>query len=264
VLGTYRDTPIDRSESLAATLGRLVRRRHHVSLFSLANHTQAEVEEMLRVLSGHPPPRKVTAAIYAESDGNAFFVEEVFRHFAESGRLVDEHGRLRTDLQIGELEVPPNVRLVISQRLERLSEPTRRMLAVAAIMGRNFSFEILEHVLEMESADLLDAIEAAERAQIIVEQPSGPEAHYRFAHELFRQTLLTQLATPRRQRYHLRIADQLERLYAHTPELHAADIARHLVRCGSAANPARTAHYLTLAGDRRHAAAAYEEALRDY
>src|SRR6202163_4888883 len=263
LLGTYRDSRLDVSDALMATIARMLH-RHQVNLMSLEGFTISEVGAMLHGLSGYPPPAEIAAAVYAESDGNAFFVEELFRHLAEAGKLLDEAGGFRTNLTIDELDVPGNVRLVIGQRLRRLTEPTRRTLAIAAIMGRHFSFDVLEAVADTEPDDLLEAIEEAQMAKLIVEEHDDVQLQYRFAHELIRQTILTELAAPRRQRIHLRIADALQQLHNDDLESYAADIARHLVQSRANADPARTAHHLTLAGDRAQAAAAYEEALRDY
>lgn len=198
-----------------------------------------------------------------ESEGNALFVEELFRHLAESGKLLDGRGAFRSDLRIDELDVPATLRLLIDRRLARLDERTRRMLGLAAVVGRYFAYDVLEAVGVLESVELLDAIEAAERARMIVEESMRGPASYRFGHELFRQTLLAGLSTPRRQRYHLQVADALERLRGDAPELAAAEIARHLQQSGTA-DPERTARHLALAGDRAQAAAAFEEALRAY
>ena len=56
----------------------------------------------------------------------------------------------------------------------------------------------------------------------------------------------------------------MERLYARTLEEHAGDLAYHLYQAGTAAEPEKTAHYLTLAGERAFGAAAIEDALRHY
>jgi predicted ATPase len=115
VVGTYRDSPSDITPQLAATLSRAVRSRHG-HLVALASHSEDEVGALLQALTSQRPPETVAAAIYEETDGNAFFVEEVFRHLVESGRLLDGKGRFRTDVAIGDLDVPANVRLVIDRR----------------------------------------------------------------------------------------------------------------------------------------------------
>ena len=86
---------------------------------------------MLNSLSGKSPPATVVGEIFAETDGNPFFVEELFRHLEEENRLYDSSGKFRSELKIGELDAPPSVRLVVARRLARLSELTQKMLATA-------------------------------------------------------------------------------------------------------------------------------------
>jgi tetratricopeptide (TPR) repeat protein len=263
IVGTYRHVELDLARSLARVLEELLRQRlaHDLALKRL---TQAEVESMLRALGGQEPPASHVQAIYDETDGNCFFVEEVFRHLASEGKLFDAEGRWRPELSIAELEVPRSVRLAIGRRLERVSEDCRRVLTTAAVIGRGFSFELLDALGEVDTDALLDATDEAERAYLVASTSDGAEDRFTFAHELIRQTLLTGVSAPRRRRLHLRVAEATERVYARTLEEHAADLAHHLYQAGAAAAPQKTVHYLTLAGERAMAAAAFEEALRQY
>jgi class 3 adenylate cyclase/tetratricopeptide (TPR) repeat protein len=263
IVGTYRDVELDVARPLARALEELLRQRlaHDLTLKRLP---EAGVEAMLRALSGQEPPTPLVQAVYAETEGNPFFVEEVFKHLAEEGKLFDVQGHWRPDLSISELEVPRGVRLVIGRRLERVSEDCRRVLTTAAVIGRGFSFELLEALGQVEADVLLDAVDDAERAHLITSAGDGREARFTFAHELIRQTLLSGLSLPRRQRMHLRVAEAMERVYGRALEEHAADLAHHLYQAGTAADPQKTVHYLSLAGDRALAAAAFEDALRHY
>jgi class 3 adenylate cyclase/tetratricopeptide (TPR) repeat protein len=263
ILGTYRDVELDVARPLAEALRELTRQRlaHDLALKRLP---QAEVVAMLRALSGQEPPASLVQEVYRETEGNPFFVEEVYKHLAEEGKLFNEQGRWRADLSISELEVPRGIRLVIGQRLERLSGPCRRVLTTGAVIGRSFSFELLRALGEADTDAILDAIDEAERAHLITSTAEGREARFSFAHELIRQTLLSGLSLPRRQRMHLRVAEAIERVHARTLEEHAGDLAYHLYQAGTAADPEKTAHYLTLAGDQAMEAAAFEDALRHY
>jgi class 3 adenylate cyclase/tetratricopeptide (TPR) repeat protein len=263
IVGTYRDVELDVARPLARGLRELTRQRlaHRLALRRLP---QDAVEAMLRALSGQEPPPSLVQAVYSETEGNPFFVEEVFKHLAEEGKLFDVQGRWRRDLSISELDVPEGIRLVIGQRLERLNEEWRRALTAAAAIGRAFSFELLEALGEVDTDVLLDAVDEAERAHLITAVSDGPEDRFTFAHELIRQTLLSGLSSPRRRRLHLRVAEAMERVYARALEEHAADLAHHLDQAGAAADPRKTVHYLMLAGERAMAAAAFEEALRHY
>ena len=78
-----------------------------------------------------------------ETEGNPFFVEEVSLHLVESGVLLDEHGRVRTDLRLDEVSVPESIRLVLGQRLDRLTASTRNVLVAAAVSGRTFESDVV-------------------------------------------------------------------------------------------------------------------------
>ena len=166
----------------------------------------------------------------------------------EDGKIFDATGQFRAHLTVDEVDVPDNVSLVLGRRLDQFSEKARQVLGAAAVIGRSFSFPVLESLFEQEKAeDLLMALEEAQRMGLIVPSAEGPEALFTFAHELVRQTLLAGFALPRRQRLHLRVAEATERVYAGAVHEHAGEIAHHLVKAGPLADIEKLAHYLTLA-----------------
>lgn len=122
------------------------------------------VEQMLTALSAQQPPKSLARVVFEGTEGNPFFVEEVFRHLAEEGKLFDEQGMFRPTLKVDQLEVPEGVRLVLRRRLERLSENARRILTTAAVIGRAFSLQFLESVERGGPDAVLEAVEAAEHA----------------------------------------------------------------------------------------------------
>jgi tetratricopeptide (TPR) repeat protein len=163
---------------------------------------------------------------------------------------------------ISESEVPQSVLLVLGRRLDRLSEASRRLLAAAAVIGHTCTLGLLEAVVAVSRDALLDSLDEAERAHLIVSAESQREATVTFAHVLVRQTLLRGLSTPRRQQLHLRVADAIELVYRSTVEEHEAALAHHLCRAGTAAAPARTGRHLRRAAELPLASVAFEEALR--
>ena len=126
-----------------------------------------EVAAMLNSLSGKSAPAAVVGEIFAETEGNPFFVEELFRHLEEENRLYDSSGQFRSELEIAELDAPPSVRLVVARRLARLSDLTQKMLATAAVIGRFFSFEILQASCDADADSILECVEEAEKAGLV-------------------------------------------------------------------------------------------------
>ena len=121
----------------------------------------------------------MVSEIYAETSGNPFFVEELFRHLEEEKRLYDAAGQFHSELKIGEQDAPPSVRLVVARRLERLSEPARKMLATAALIGRSFSREILRPAGHTDADSLLECIEESERAGLLTSVARVPGSDLR-------------------------------------------------------------------------------------
>jgi tetratricopeptide (TPR) repeat protein/tRNA A-37 threonylcarbamoyl transferase component Bud32 len=260
IVGTYRDVELDVERPFAQTLESLLKERL-ASRISLRRLPASGVESMLQALSGQPPPSSLSRVVFKETEGNPFFVEEVFHHLAEDGQLFDATGAWRAELRVDTLRVPEGVKLVIGRRLRRLSETARRVLTTAAVIGRTFSVALLEALEPGQSDPVLDALEEAERAQLIAAEPSGRESRFRFTHELIRQTLTDALLMPRRQRLHARIAEALERVYATSREKQAPALAHHLYQAGTASDAEKTNQYLLLAADQARTAAAYEESL---
>jgi DNA-binding CsgD family transcriptional regulator len=263
VLCTYRDVELGVSRPLAKTLQELVRRRlaHDLLLRTLA---EPAVAEMIEAYGPGAPPAGLVALVYRETEGNPFFVEEVLRHLAEEGKLFDAAGGWRSDTAMGETAVPRSVRLVIEQRLARLSDGCRRLLASAAVVGRDFSFEVLQGLGDLETEALIGAIEEAERAGLIHDASRGREARYSFSHELIRQTLVGGLSLPRRQRLHLRVADTMEHIYGPTVDSHVAELAFHYRQAGAGAHPEKAVDYSIRAGAAAAGVFAWGEAVTHY
>jgi eukaryotic-like serine/threonine-protein kinase len=260
VIATYRDTDLDVNRPFARTLESLVRQKLAARM-QLHRLPMAGVEKMLAGLSEQKPPPSLARVIFEETEGNPFFVEEVFRHLVEEGKLFDQSGKFLAGLRVEALQVPDGVRLVLGRRLQRLGDDARRILTTAAVVGRVFPLELLEDLEKSNPDAALNAVEEAERARLVEPEPSGRSARYRFVHELIRQTLVETLSLPRRQRLHTRVAEALERVYASSLDAHVPALAHHLYEAGAAVPAEKAIHYLTEAAARATAAAAFEEAL---
>ena len=258
VLGTYRDDEVDLHHPLAQVIGQLARRRL-VERVSLRRLTFDGVRAMLQALAGQPAPEQLVRVIDRETEGNPFFVEEVYLHLVESGVLLDEHGRVRPDLQVDDVWAPESIRLVLGQRLERLAESTREVLVAAAVSGRVFASELVGEVAEAGPDQLVDAFDEAERARLIT--PGETAGELMFGHELIRQTLLSGVSAGKRERLHLRTAEAISRLYSDDLQAHAGELAYHLSHAGRSGDPAVLVHYLTIAGERAFDAAAFDDAV---
>ena len=258
IVGTYRSGYLDDNPTLVRTLEELI--RLGVRPQKLNGLSKDAVAQMLHVLSQREAPESLVNLIFEESQGYPFFVEEVYRHLIEEGKVFDEAGQFRRDIKIDEIDVPENVRLIIRRRLERLDENEMRVLAAAAVIGRSFSFKLLNAVCEKDIDELFTVVEKAQHMGVIVPSSEGPETPFTFAHELVRQTLLSDISGARQQQLHANVAAAIERLYPQAIEERAGEVANHLIKAGAFADEQKLVRNLTLAGNSALDAAAFEEA----
>jgi uncharacterized membrane protein len=238
IIGTYRDGYSDNNPALARTLEEMI--RTGIRPLKLGGLSKDAVAQMLHELSKRQVPETLVSLIFEESQGYPFFVEEVYRHLIEEGKVFDEAGQFRTDVEIDEIDVPENVRLIIGRRLERLDENEKRALTAAAVIGRNFSFKLLTAICEIDVDELFTIVEKAQQMGIIVANSEAPEKPFTFSHELVRQTLLAGISTPRRQHLHADVAHAIARLQPEAANARAGDIDIHLVKAGSFADADRS------------------------
>jgi DNA-binding SARP family transcriptional activator/RecA/RadA recombinase len=250
VLLAYRDA--ERSPELVDTLIHL-RREHFLEQLPLRGLDERDATALMTELGSNPLPERVTRALWEETRGNPFFLEEILRHLEsrEARTWPLEH------------DLPEGVREVIGRRLDGLAESTARVLAHAAVIGREFDLDLLEAVGGVGEDALDDAVEEGVRAQLVAEMP---EAYGRcsFTHALIRQVLYERLSLSRRSRLHLRVAEALEALGSGEDPAQLAELARHFALAPPARGAERAADYAQRAA--RHAAEmlAYEEAARLY
>jgi AAA ATPase domain len=235
IIATYRAGYSENNPALVRTLEELI--RMGVRPLKLGGLSKVATAEMLRGLSQRQEvPESLVSLIFERSQGYPFFVEEVYRHLIEEGKVFDEAGQFRADVEIDEIDVPENVRLIIGRRLERFDENEKRALTTAAVIGRSFSFKLLNAICEIDVDELFTIVEKAQQMGIVVASSEAPEHPFTFSHELVRQTLLARISTPRRQQLHAGVADAIARLQPDAVNDRAADIVIHLTKAGSFAD----------------------------
>jgi len=262
IIGTYRDDELDTHRPFTRTLQELTRERL-IDDMVLKCLDKAGVKKLIEGRAGRKAPDELVDLVFQETEGNPFFVEEVLRHLEEEGKLYDARGEFTSGVEIKDTEVPRSLRLVIGQRLARVSDTCARVLTSAAVAGRTFSFALLLKVNDkLDEDDVLDALEEAEAASLVEDLSGEREARYGFVHEQIRQTLLSELSFPRRQRLHLRIGNALEALHGARANEHAGELSYHFLRAGQAAETDRTVAYLCEAAQRALDSLAFEDAMK--
>jgi DNA-binding SARP family transcriptional activator len=252
IVGTYRPADVGPEHPLTAVLADLRRDRlfERISLDGLDEH---QVADLIASHAGHAAPGGVVNAVHERTDGNPFFVEEVMRDLIETGVLVEREGRWDSTLSPDEIGVPEGVKEVLESRLRRLSAGCRSVLAHAAVLGREFSFEVLTAMAGSGDDDVIEALEEAGEAQLVLEQ----DGVHAFTHALVRETLYGGLSAPRRQRMHAGAARAIESVEGETA---VAALASHYRLAGPGGDPTKAIDYSLAAGGRAAELSAWEDA----
>lgn len=240
VLITYRSDEVLRRHPLSALIADLARARLATAI-ALRALDGAETDRLIEAtLSGVPLDLETRAAIYARSEGNALFTEELLKSLVEAGAIVQ---RMDGGWQRGrgsQLRLPETLRDLVIGRVERLRPSTTATLAAASVIGGRFDYDTLRRVRGVEESDLTNDLRQSVDEQLVVEQREGGGASFAFRHALTREVIYDDLLLPERQRLHLLVAAALV-ASEHAP---AAIVAEHW----------------SAGGDRQRAARAYEAA----
>jgi class 3 adenylate cyclase len=261
VIGTYRDTDLERTNPLTHALADL-RRLPDVTRLGLSGLDRDEVLRVLESTAGHELDdrgRELAGGIHAETEGNPFFVEEVLRHLAETGRIYERDGRWTID-DPSSVGIPEGVREVIGRRLDRLSERTNEVLLVAAVAGQSFELDVLSQLVDLDEDELLEALDEAGDARLVREVGVG---QYRFSHALVRSTLYDEMRPTRRARVHHRVGETIERVHSNVIEQHLGELAHHFGAAGPA-DAAKALEFCRRAGERALEVRAPDEAVGSY
>ena len=197
--------------------------------------------------------------MYQQTGGNPFFVEEVLRSLVEDGTIFRTESKWdRKPIQ--EIVLPESVKSVLKSRLTKLQPETLNVLTMASVMGSEFDFEVLHEVSQLEEDTLLQRLEKAFSAGLVRQVPRQ-ESVFKFTDDRIRQLLLNDLIPIRRAKYHLKIAEAMQKAYLKNPEGQAESIANHFSEGG---DTEQTIKYSIIAGDRNRTIHAYQQATQDY
>src|SRR5439155_6184507 len=143
--------------------------------------TVDEVHRMISALQDQEVRWSLAEAVHRQTEGSPLFIQEVLRYLAEEGVITHEDGRWRrTGDDAPETHIPEGLRDVIGRRLSRLGPECNRLLAIAAVIGREFELRALQAVAEAEEEALLTALEEALRTGVLEEQSRVGVVRYRF------------------------------------------------------------------------------------
>jgi tetratricopeptide (TPR) repeat protein len=224
-------------------------RAHHTQI-TLGRLSAKDVREMIAQVAARNALAGLTVATVIERTGGVpLFVEELTRAVLESasGKLT---GR----------EIPVTLHDSLMARLDRLG-PAKEVIQIGAVIGSEFSYELLRAVHPVGAENLWSALRRATDAELVYVRGIAPEATYQFKHALIRDAAYEALLKSRRKELHRQVARTIDEKFPILKEAHPEVVARHWTEAGETAQAIAEWTRAGKAAESRHA---FKEAQQSY
>jgi predicted ATPase len=185
------------------------------------------------------------------------FVEEVTKAVLESGQLKTLDGHYEFTGSFRTLSIPATLQDSLMARLDRLVT-AKAVAQYAAVIGRQFSYDLLHAVSQVDEAMLQHELGRLVEAEIVYQRGMPPQSTYVFKHALIQDAAYASLLKSTRQQYHQRIGQVLEGQFPETVDHQPELLAHHYTEAGLNAQAVR---YWHTAGQRAMERSAYVEAI---
>ncbi|MEW5958173.1 MAG: AAA family ATPase [Chloroflexota bacterium] len=210
--------------------------RSHVTQLTLSRLTRRQVEQMVQQVSGGQSlPLDLLRQVVSKTDGVPLFVEELTKMVLELNLLRDTAHRSELAGALPDLTIPATLHDSLMARLDRLAaiNPQSKEIAqLAATLGREFSYELLQAVSELDEPSLSRDLAQLVELELLYQRGLLPYASYIFKHALLQEAAYRSLLRSRRQQYHRRIAEILAGRFPETAELQPELLAHHYTAAG--------------------------------
>jgi DNA-binding CsgD family transcriptional regulator len=205
VVATYRiDEPGEGLSRLVVEL----ERSGAATLMELAPLSDRELAQLLSEASDETLDPALVASICARSEGNPFFAEELLAAARD-----------------GDQSIPPVLRDVLLQRLDRLGGRARAVLRVVAASSRDISYRLLAAVVPYAAHDLVEALREAVDGGLLVADVAG--GTFRFRHALLAEASYSTVLPGEREAIHARLAQALVDDPASAASSPSGELAHH-------------------------------------
>ena len=215
------------------------------------------VDIVANVTAGRQLPAELLDQIVTKTDGIPLFVEELTKMLVESDVLRAINGHYELSGPLSTLAIPLTLQDSLMARLDRLG-PAKAVAQVSAVIGREFSYELLQAIRPEGETGLVEALRQLVEAELVSEQASPPHASYQFAHVLIQNTAYESLLRRTRQRHHQQIATVLEADFPDIVESQPELVAHHYTEARLAG---QAVPYWQQAGQRANQRSANAEAI---
>jgi class 3 adenylate cyclase/predicted ATPase len=204
----------------------------NVTAVTLSRLSQRQAATLIGgMIGGKALPTELVESIVAKTDGIPLFIEELTKTVLESDLLADEGDHYVLARPLADLAIPDTLHDSLTARLDRLG-PVKEVAQIAAVIGREFSYELLAAVADLPDGQLQGALRRLSAAELVFGRGDPPDARYAFKHVLVQETAYNAVLRERRAEMHGRIARTLAADFPEVLENQPELIAHHCTEAG--------------------------------
>ncbi|HLO81326.1 MAG TPA: adenylate/guanylate cyclase domain-containing protein [Chitinophagaceae bacterium] len=190
------------------------------------NQSEAMIRELAKDL-----PAFVLHDLLTKTDGNPLFVEEVTKWVLESGVLEQTKDGYQLKASLKSVSIPNTLQDSLMARLDRLG-PAKEVAQICATIGREFSYSLVKAISQLGDDVLSEDLSKLISAELLVGRGEIPNAFYTFKHALVQETAYMSLLKKRRQEFHRRIVEALEKSLTEVVQSNPELLAYHCTEAG--------------------------------
>ena len=233
--------------------------RSHVTSLALNRLGERDGEALVQELAGNAAlTADIVAEIVERTDGVPLFVEELTKAVLESAGQEDRVAAVLTTTFLAAQSVPATLHASLMARLDRLGPAAKEIAQIGAVIGREFSYELIGEVAQRSADELRSGLDRLAQAGLLFCRGVAPLSSYLFKHALVQEAAYGTMLRARRQELHARVAAALEQHFADLVERQPELLAHHLT---AANDTARAAGQWLQAGQHAAARSAHPEAI---
>ena len=204
----------------------------HITALRLNRFSRSRAIKLIEGISrNNSISAEVSDQIIEKADGVPLFLEELTRTIIENEQSADK-GDLDTSTDSKPaLAIPNTLQDLLMARLDRTAS-MREVAQIAAVIGREFSHDLIAAVSTLSSTSLEDAFDRLSDAALIFRDGSPPNVRYVFKHALVQDAAYESLLKSKRRELHARIAEVLDDQFADKGNLEPELLAHHYTEAG--------------------------------
>ena len=206
----------------------------HVTVLALNRLEQRQVAALVMGLAGNALlGGRVVEEIAERTDGVPLFAEELTKAVLERSDKDDRVAAVLSASPLPALSVPATLHASLIARLDRIGPAAKEAAQIGAVLGREFSYELIRHLAPRPDLDA--SLSQLTEAGLLFCRGVPPQSSYLFKHALVQDAAYGTLLRTRRQELHERVAAVLEERFPDVVERQPELLAHHLTGAGATA-----------------------------